>query len=60
MMKRRFAMTIAAAALAATPVLAHQVMPGVTGLPGAALHTLTAADQVMALVAVGLLAGLNR
>lgn len=59
-MKRRLAIAIAAAALAAPPVLAHQVMPGVTGLPGAALHTLTAADQVMALVAVGLLAGLNR
>ncbi len=48
---------LVAMVVAATPVFAHQLIPGVTGLPGAALHTLTAADQVMALVAAGLLAG---
>ncbi len=48
----------ALAFLAATSAAgAHQLIPGVTGVPGAALHTLTAADQVMALVAAGLLSG---
>lgn len=48
----------ALALLAATSAAgAHQVIPGVTGVPGAALHTLTAADQVMALMAAGLLTG---
>jgi len=50
--------TAALALVAATGAAgAHQLIPGVTGVPGVALHTLTAADQVMALVATGLLAG---
>jgi len=55
-MRRRAATTLALLA-ATSAASAHQVIPGVTGVPGAALHTLTAADQVMALVAAGLLTG---
>ena len=51
-------MAAALACLAATTAAgAHQLIPGVTGVPGTALHTLTAADQVMALVTAGLLSG---
>jgi hypothetical protein len=53
----RRALAIAALAMTATAVHGHELIPGVTGLPGAALHPLAAADQLMALVAAGLLAG---
>lgn len=55
-MKRQ---TVAALGLLAATgtAMAHQVIPGVTGVPGAALHTLASGDQVMALVATGLLTG---
>ncbi len=57
MRRRAVAGALMAIVAATTAVEAHQLIPGVTGVPGAALHTLTAADQVMALVAAGLLVG---
>ena len=51
------AAVVAALALTATPALAHDVVPGVSGLTGGLLHPLLVPAHLMALAALGLFLG---
>jgi len=51
------AAVVAALALTATPALAHDLVPGVSGLTGGLLHPLLVPAHLMALAALGLFLG---